>query len=85
LNVDVGNAAARTGVSGFASGRHGRHPEKGSMNYQELVQKTSERCGIEFPIVDEIIGTLLTLATEQFTSFKICDDQSPEWLARARV
>lgn len=53
------------------------------MNHQEVVQKISDRCGKEFSIVDEIIGTLLALATEQFTSLEMCDDQNSKWLATA--
>jgi len=36
------------------------------MNYQQLIQRTSDHCGIEFSILDEIITTLLTLAADQF-------------------
>ncbi|MDB5526061.1 MAG: hypothetical protein JWM58_3824 [Rhizobium sp.] len=55
--------------------RHDCYPERRSMNHQELIQKISDRCGIEFSIVDEIIRALLTLTADQF---KTCDGRPPE-------
>jgi hypothetical protein len=37
------------------------------VNYQELVQRISDRCGIELSIVDDIIRALLTLTTDELT------------------